>query len=100
MKVKVDQDLCIACGICEGGDLPEVFHIGDSGFAEVIMCPVEADFHDMLQQVAEACPTAAIQIKELNAQNRKRKRQRELAVAQMPANPLRTYQPIQTPKGM
>ncbi len=70
MKVKVDQDLCIACGICEG-DLPEVFHIGDSGFAEVIMCPVEADFHDMLQQVAEACPTAAIQIKEAKCSEQK-----------------------------
>ena len=66
LKVKVVHDLCIACGICEG-DLPEVFHLSDEGFAELVMEPVEADYHDRLKQVMEDCPTGAISIDEANA---------------------------------
>jgi len=63
MKAKVDQNLCIACGICEGG-LPEVFLIGDAGYAKVIIDPIEAKFHDSLKQIIEECPTTAISIEE------------------------------------
>lgn len=61
MKAKVDQNLCIGCGICEG-DLPEVFLLGDAGVAEVIMDPVEAEYHERLKQVVLDCPTTAISI--------------------------------------
>ena len=63
MKAKVDSNGCIGCGICEG-DLPEVFVLGDSGVAEVIMDPIEAQFHDQLQEVISNCPTTAISIEE------------------------------------
>ena len=61
MKAKTDQNLCIGCGICEG-ELPEIFQISDSGFAEIIMDPIEAEYHERLRQVTENCPTAAISI--------------------------------------
>lgn len=63
MKAKIDENLCIACGICES-DLPEVFVVGDAGYAEVIMDPVEEQYHDALKQVVEDCPTTAISIEE------------------------------------
>ena len=66
MKTKVDQNLCIACGICEG-ELPEVFHLSDEGFAETIMCPVEAEYQDKVKQIAEDCPTGAISIQEASS---------------------------------
>lgn len=66
MKAKVDPNLCIACGICEA-DLPEVFHLNDEGFAEPIMDPVEAEYHDQLKQVAEDCPGGAISIDEVSS---------------------------------
>ncbi len=67
MKAKVDQDLCIGCGICEG-DLPEVFVLGDAGVAEVIMDPVESRYHDQLKQVVLDCPTTAISTEEDEAE--------------------------------
>lgn len=61
MKVKVDQTLCIGCGICEG-DLPEVFVLGDSGVAEVIKNPIDSQYHDQLPEIVSNCPTTAISI--------------------------------------
>jgi len=59
MKVRVDQDLCIGCGICEG-NAPEVFSLENGPVAEVIMDPVEADFQEVTRQAVEDCPEGAI----------------------------------------
>lgn len=62
MKVRIDEDLCIACGACETL-CPGVFHLGDLKVAEV----VAEDFggcEDCVLEAAEACPQAAILVDE------------------------------------
>lgn len=61
MRVHVDPDLCIGCGICEG-DAPDVFSLASSAIAEVIMDPVESEFEADARMAAEDCPESAISI--------------------------------------
>ncbi|QRN82175.1 ferredoxin [Chloroflexota bacterium] len=63
MKVTVDQDLCLGCGICEGL-APEVFSLANEPFAEVLVDPVPAEFEDAVRQAVEECPEEAIVIEE------------------------------------
>jgi len=63
MKVRVNEDLCIGCGICEG-TAPEVFSLENGPVAEVIMDPVEAEFQEAAHQAAEDCPETAIEVEE------------------------------------
>ena len=64
MKVRVNEDLCIGCGICEG-TAPEVFSLENGPIAEVIMDPVEAEFQEAARQAAEDCPEVAIEVEEV-----------------------------------
>ena len=59
MRVHVDPDLCIGCGICEG-DAPDVFSLATSTVAEVIMDPVLPEFEADARMAAEDCPESAI----------------------------------------
>jgi Ferredoxin len=61
MRVHVDPDLCIGCGICEG-DAPDVFSLASSTIAEVIMDPVVSEFEADARMAAEDCPESAINI--------------------------------------
>jgi len=61
MRVHVDPDLCIGCGICEG-DAPDVFSLASSTIAEVIMDPVGSEFEADARMAAEDCPESAINI--------------------------------------
>jgi len=57
MALKVDKDLCTGCGLC-AQICPEVFEIGDDGYAHVIEGADET-----LPCVGEAmdqCPVGAI----------------------------------------
>ncbi|HHY70189.1 MAG TPA: ferredoxin [Thermoanaerobacterales bacterium] len=59
MKVNVDQDLCISCGLCI--DIcPSVFDWNDDGKAEAIADEVPADAEDDANEAMESCPSAAI----------------------------------------
>ncbi len=58
MKVKIDADLCTACGLCTD-DVPEVFKMGDE-VAEVIQPDVPPDKEDAVQDAADSCPVEAI----------------------------------------
>jgi len=59
MKVTVDQDLCIACGVCI--DIcPEVFDWNDEGKSHVIVKEVPLDKEDEVRDAIESCPTEAI----------------------------------------
>lgn len=59
MKVFVDRDLCIGCGLCVA-TCPEVFEMDDEDKAVVISEP--ADTSSTLQEAVDSCPTAAISI--------------------------------------
>ncbi|MBG0770178.1 MAG: ferredoxin [Anaerolineaceae bacterium] len=63
MKVIVDQDLCLGCGICEGL-APEVFSLANEPFAEVLVDPVPAEYEEAVRQSMEECPEEAISIEE------------------------------------
>ena len=58
MKVKVDSDLCTACGLCED-TCPEVFEMGDE-VAEVKLDTVPEDLKDSAIEAEESCPVEAI----------------------------------------
>ncbi len=63
MKVVVDKDLCIGCGICEG-IAPEVFSLATEPYAVVVMNPIAEEMQDAVREAAEDCPEAAILIEE------------------------------------
>ncbi|MDY6867027.1 MAG: ferredoxin [Chloroflexota bacterium] len=61
MRVVVDEDLCLGCGICEGL-APEVFSMANEPFAEVLVDPVPEEFEEAVRESAEECPEEAIEI--------------------------------------
>ncbi|MBC7327099.1 ferredoxin [bacterium] len=61
MKVKVDRELCIGCGLCEES-CPEVFALDDEGKAYVLP---DADLEACdLEEVANSCPAEAITVED------------------------------------
>ncbi len=59
MKVVVSKDKCIGCGACQAIN-PDVFELGDDGFAHAIKNEVEDDNEDV-KDAADSCPTGAIE---------------------------------------
>jgi ferredoxin len=59
MKVIVDPDLCLGCGICEG-ICPDVFSLGSEPHAVVLLDPVPDQFQADVKDAAEQCPEEAI----------------------------------------
>jgi ferredoxin len=60
MKVKIDADLCTACGLCTDG-VPQVFKMGKD-VAEVIAADVPASLEKAVKDAASDCPAEAILI--------------------------------------
>jgi len=58
MKVRIDPDLCTACGLCTD-DVPDVFTMGDE-VAEVTKPDVPSELEDAVQDAADSCPAEAI----------------------------------------
>ena len=58
MKVTVDVDACIGCGVCESV-CPDVFKINDEGKAEVLAETTDAE---CAQEAADQCPVTCINI--------------------------------------
>ncbi len=58
MKFKVDQELCIGCGACEGV-CPEVFELDDDK-SQVKLDPVPEEFQECALEAEENCPVQAI----------------------------------------
>ena len=54
MKVRIDAELCTACGLCTD-DVPEVFEMVDD-VAEVVQADVPADFEDAVKDDVDSCP--------------------------------------------
>ena len=60
MTVKIDEELCTACGLCTD-DVPEVFRMGDD-VAEVIQEDVPESHEDAVRDAADGCPSEAISV--------------------------------------
>lgn len=60
MDVRVNQDLCISCGLCVS-NCPEVFSWNDDDKAQAINEQVESGIEDCVQDAADGCPTDAIE---------------------------------------
>jgi ferredoxin len=60
MKVKIDADLCTACGLCTDS-VPQVFKMGKD-VAEVIASDVPANLEGAVKDAASDCPAEAILI--------------------------------------
>ncbi len=60
MKVRIDPDLCTACGLCTDG-VPQVFKMGKDT-AEVINALVPANLESAVKDAATDCPAEAILI--------------------------------------
>lgn len=58
MTVKIDADLCTACGLCTD-DVPDVFKMGDD-VAEVVQADVSPDMEDAVKDAVDSCPSEAI----------------------------------------
>jgi ferredoxin len=63
MKVFVDPDICLGCGICEG-IAPDVFSLGSESYAVVLLDPVPENYRADVNDAIEQCPEEAISISE------------------------------------
>lgn len=59
MKIRVNKDVCIACGACYAV-APEVYQMDDDGMSEVINEVIPAELEDEAMEALEGCPTEAI----------------------------------------
>lgn len=60
MKVTIDRDGCIGCGLC-AATCPEVFQMAVDGLAEVYASPSEKTA-DKAREAAENCPVSVIEV--------------------------------------
>lgn len=60
MKIKLDRELCIGCGLCEE-NIPELFKTGDYT-AELKKEEAGEEFRKRLEETAEDCPAEAIEV--------------------------------------
>jgi ferredoxin len=63
MKVYVDSETCMGCGVCET-IAPEIFRLGDEIYAHVLLDPVPEEYRDLVQQALDECPEEAISFEE------------------------------------
>ena len=63
MIAKVDEDLCIGCGICPDV-APDVFEMGSDDKARPKMNPIPVPLQAACKEACEQCPQAAIEIEE------------------------------------
>jgi ferredoxin len=64
MRVIVDPDTCLGCGICEG-IAPDVFSLGSEPHAVVLLNPVPEKYRADVNEAIEQCPEEAITIEEV-----------------------------------
>ena len=70
MKLEVNQDVCIGCGGCQA-ICPEVFEIGDEGYAQVYVENIDEDLEESATDAKEGCPVNAIsEVKDTDEDNK------------------------------
>ncbi|MGN0624544.1 MAG: ferredoxin [Oscillospiraceae bacterium] len=62
MKVSLDHEGCISCGLCVGS-CPSVFEFADDERAVVIRQPDQSEYDDV-RACAEGCPVSVISVEE------------------------------------
>lgn len=63
MKVFVDQDLCISCGLCIS-ICEDVFSWNEDDKAEAIDDEIPEDLVEDVEEAVESCPSEAIQYRD------------------------------------
>ncbi|HUM85570.1 MAG TPA: ferredoxin [Lachnospiraceae bacterium] len=58
MKAKVDQEMCIGCGLCTG-TAPEVFRMNEDDKAEAY-AEFGEDGEEAVKEAIDGCPVSAI----------------------------------------
>ena len=56
MKARVNQELCVVCGLCASMN-PEVFQMDENGLATAVK---ETEDEALLQESIDSCPVSAI----------------------------------------
>ena len=56
MKARVNQELCVGCGLCASMN-PEVFQMDENGLATAVK---ETEDEALLQESIDSCPVSAI----------------------------------------
>lgn len=60
MEVRIDEDLCTGCGLCEE-TCPDIFKMNDDkDIAEVIKTDYDEYDEECIQEAVESCPSEAI----------------------------------------
>jgi ferredoxin len=59
MKVAVDPELCISCGLCVN-TCPDVFEWGEDEKAKSAVDEVPEEHEEYAHEAVEGCPTSAI----------------------------------------
>lgn len=60
MKIEIDRDGCISCGLCVE-TCPQVFRMADDGLAEVYAAPMP-DEANAVREAADGCPVRVIAV--------------------------------------
>ncbi len=63
MKVTVDQENCIGCGVCSEMS-PDIFELNDEDLAQVTVEQIDANHEEPCREAARECPVEAIIIEE------------------------------------
>ena len=63
MKVWVDKETCIGCGVCVA-IAPKYFKLDDDGKSVAIKETVDAGDEELVKTAAQSCPTGSIKIEE------------------------------------
>lgn len=66
MKVTVDPDLCIGCGMCASESVAaEVFEIDEASYKAKVKAGADVEGNgDKVKEAAEMCPVGAIKIED------------------------------------
>lgn len=61
MKAAIDKGGCISCGLC-AETCPNVFRMGDDGYAEVYVDNIPANEEASAQEACDNCPVSVITV--------------------------------------